>query len=48
VRHSLERYGQLTALTLFVETDRLEILDGFKRVRAARALGCTTSAPAAK
>jgi ParB-like chromosome segregation protein Spo0J len=42
VRRSLERYGQLTALTLFIETDRLEILDGFKRVRAARALGWTT------
>ncbi len=42
VRDSLERYGQLTALTLFVETDQLEILDGFKRVRAARALGWTT------
>lgn len=42
VRGSLERYGQLTALTLFVETDQLEILDGFKRVRAARALGWTT------
>jgi ParB-like chromosome segregation protein Spo0J len=42
VRRSLERYGQLTALTLFVETDRLEILDGFKRVRAARALGWTS------
>ncbi len=42
VRGSLERYGQLTALTVFVETDQLEILDGFKRVRAARALGWTT------
>jgi len=42
VRHSLERYGQLTALTLFGETDQLEILDGFKRVRAARALGWTS------
>jgi ParB-like chromosome segregation protein Spo0J len=42
VRRSLERHGQLTALTLFVETDRLEILDGFKRVRAARALGWST------
>ena len=42
VRQSLERHGQLTALTLFVETDRLEILDGFKRVRAARALGWST------
>jgi ParB-like chromosome segregation protein Spo0J len=39
VRRSLERHGQLTAITLFVETSRLEILDGFKRVRAARALG---------
>ncbi len=34
--------ASLTALTLFVETDQLEILDGFKRVRAARALGWTT------
>jgi len=42
VRRSLERHGQLTALTLFVEADRLEILDGFKRVRAARALGWST------
>jgi ParB-like chromosome segregation protein Spo0J len=42
VRRSLERHGQLTALTLFVETGRLEILDGFKRVRAARALGWST------
>jgi ParB-like chromosome segregation protein Spo0J len=42
VRRSLERRGQLAALTLFVETDRLEILDGFKRMRAARALGWTT------
>jgi hypothetical protein len=42
VRRSFERYGQLAALTLFVEADRLEILDGFKRVRVARALGWTT------
>jgi ParB-like chromosome segregation protein Spo0J len=42
VRRSLERHGQLTALTLFVATGRLEILDGFKRVRAARALGWST------
>jgi ParB-like chromosome segregation protein Spo0J len=42
VRRSLERHGQLTALTLFVESGGLEILDGFKRVRAARALGWTT------
>jgi len=42
VRGSFERHGQLSALTLFVEGDRLEILDGFKRVRAARALGWST------
>jgi ParB family chromosome partitioning protein len=39
MRRSLERHGQLTAVTLFVQDDQLEILDGFKRVRAARALG---------
>jgi ParB-like chromosome segregation protein Spo0J len=42
VRRSLERHGQLGALTLFVQGDGLEILDGFKRVRAARALGWST------
>lgn len=42
VRGSLERHGQLGALTLFVQNDELEILDGFKRVRAARALGWST------
>jgi len=42
VRSSLERHGQLSALTLFVEPSGLEILDGFKRVRAARALGWST------
>ena len=42
VRGSLERHGQLGALTLFVQRDGLEILDGFKRVRAARALGWST------
>ncbi len=39
VRRSLEQHGQLTALTLFAAGDALEIIDGFKRVRAARALG---------
>ena len=39
VRRSLEQHGQLTPLLLFTDGDRLEILDGFKRVRAARALG---------
>lgn len=42
IRRSLERHGQLSALTLFVEADRLEIIDGFKRVRAARAIGWST------
>ncbi len=42
VRRSLARHGQLSALTLFVRENSLEILDGFKRVRAARALGWAT------
>lgn len=42
VRGSLERHGQLGALTLFAQGDGLEILDGFKRVRAARSLGWST------
>jgi ParB-like chromosome segregation protein Spo0J len=42
VRRSLEQHGQLAALTLFTEPGGLEIIDGFKRVRAARALGWTT------
>jgi ParB-like chromosome segregation protein Spo0J len=39
MRGSLERYGQLMPITLFVQDAQLEVLDGFKRVRAARALG---------
>jgi ParB family chromosome partitioning protein len=39
MRRSLERHGQLTAVTLFVQGEQLEVIDGFKRVRAARALG---------
>ena len=42
MRGSLLRHGQLSALTMFVVDESLEILDGFKRVRAARALGWTT------
>lgn len=42
VRRSLERHGQLSAITLFVDAHRLEIIDGFKRVRAARALAFPT------
>jgi ParB/RepB/Spo0J family partition protein len=36
---SLSKHGQLTALTAFREGDRVEIVDGFKRLGAARALG---------
>ena len=39
---SLERHGQLQPLALFEQASRLEIIDGFKRVRAARALGWPT------
>lgn len=39
MRRSLERHGQLSALTVFIENDVLEVLDGFKRVGAARSLG---------
>jgi ParB-like chromosome segregation protein Spo0J len=42
VRRSLERHGQLSAITLFADKDRLEIIDGFKRVRASRDLGLPT------
>jgi ParB-like chromosome segregation protein Spo0J len=42
VRRSLEQHGQLAALTVFAEPGGLEIIDGFKRVRAARALGWAT------
>lgn len=42
VRRSLAEHGQLTALTVFGEREPFEILDGFKRVRAARALGWST------
>ncbi len=40
VQQSLVRHGQLSAVAVFVpEGDRVEIVDGFKRLRAARALG---------
>ena len=38
MRRSFARHGQLDALSVFVTRGQLEILDGFKRVRAARAL----------
>jgi ParB-like chromosome segregation protein Spo0J len=42
MRRSLAEHGQLTALTVFGSRDQLEVLDGFKRARAARALGWPT------
>jgi ParB family chromosome partitioning protein len=36
MRRSLEREGQLTPVTLWRHENRLELLDGFKRLRAAR------------
>ena len=42
MRSSLERHGQLTPLVVFEEQGRLEIVDGFKRLRAAQALGWIT------
>lgn len=39
MQRSLQEHGQLTALVVFPEAERLEIIDGFKRLRAARALG---------
>ena len=41
MRRSLETHGQLSALMLFSLSGQLEIIDGFKRLRAARALGWT-------
>jgi len=38
MRRSLATHGQLGAIAVFPGRERLEILDGFKRVRAARAL----------
>jgi ParB-like chromosome segregation protein Spo0J len=39
VQESLSRCGQLTAVAAFEEGGRLEIMDGFKRLMAARRLG---------
>jgi len=39
MRRSLERHGQLSAVAVFAAGDRLETVDGFKRIRAARVLG---------
>jgi ParB/RepB/Spo0J family partition protein len=42
MRRSLARYGQLTPLCVFAKGGRLQIIDGFKRVHAARTLGWRT------
>ena len=39
MRRSLSLHQQLTSILVFTAGDRLEILDGFKRVHAARKLG---------
>jgi ParB/RepB/Spo0J family partition protein len=42
IRQSLERHGQLSAVIVVRRQQRLELLDGFKRRRAAELLGWTT------
>ena len=42
MRRSLARHGQIDTIRLFADRGQLEIVDGFKRVRAARALGWRT------
>lgn len=39
MRRSLERHGQLTAAAAFHDGERLQLVDGFKRLRAGRQLG---------
>ncbi|XXY44856.1 ParB N-terminal domain-containing protein [Sorangium sp. So ce269] len=39
MRRSLTRHGQLDAVSVFNDRGQLELLDGFKRARAARVLG---------
>jgi ParB/RepB/Spo0J family partition protein len=39
VQDSLARHGQLSPVGVFEQAEGLELLDGFKRLRAARALG---------
>jgi ParB-like chromosome segregation protein Spo0J len=39
VQRSLERHGQLSPVATFEDAGRLELIDGFKRLHAARALG---------
>lgn len=42
MRRSLERHGQLTAVTAFGDGKHLQLVDGFKRLRAGRRLGWTS------
>jgi ParB-like chromosome segregation protein Spo0J len=42
MRRSLEAHRQLTPLVVFRQGEQLEVIDGFKRVYAARALGWRT------
>ena len=42
MRRSLDAHRQLTPLVVFTQGEQLEIIDGFKRVHAARALGWRT------
>lgn len=42
MQRSLKRHGQLTPIVVFAEHAQVETLDGFKRLRAARALGWPT------
>jgi ParB-like chromosome segregation protein Spo0J len=39
VERSLSRHGQLTAVVCYRQADRVEVVDGFKRLIGARALG---------
>lgn len=41
---SIRRYGQLTPLVVCLREEAFEVLDGFKRLAAARALGLKTIA----
>jgi len=41
IAQSLERHGQLTALEVFSQDGQLQVLDGFKRLQAARRLRWT-------
>jgi ParB-like chromosome segregation protein Spo0J len=42
MRRSLVRHGQLSPVLVFLQDGQLEVMDGFKRVHAARALGWTS------